>query len=203
MLLSSPEAYTFVTHWDRFTKTRRIKKIMQSAAKFKRIKLTATDVMKPMIALLFVNIIVLTVWTILDPLISETDITRSDIFHRTIESSSFCDSKDAWIYTLALWIISLVSLAFSFIQACQARKISTEYSESYYIFISTVSCVDAFHLGTSWNGLMHLFTRICRGLFSTDGYLPSQSRYLRPMTFKQFTGFVFVLILLHAIRFCY
>ncbi len=91
---------------------------MQSAAKFKCIKLTATDVMKPMIALLFVNIIVLTVWTILDPLISETDITRSDIFDRTVESSSFCDSKDARIYTLALWIISLVSLAFSFIQAC-------------------------------------------------------------------------------------
>ncbi len=123
----------------RFTKTWRIKKIVQSAAKFKRIKLTATDVMKPMIALLFANIIVLTVWTIIDPRQVETNVINFDQWDRTIETKSFCSSEHQTIFLSILIIINLGSLAFTLIQAFQARKISTEFNESNYIFVAMVS----------------------------------------------------------------
>jgi gamma-aminobutyric acid type B receptor len=132
------------TYWDRFTKIWRIKKIMQSAAKFKRIKLAATDVMKPMIALLFLNVIVLTVWTILDPLTDEPTNIRFDEFGRMIESDSFCGSDYHYIFTSILGIVNMGSLAFSVIQAYQARKISTEFNESKYIFVAMVSHADTF-----------------------------------------------------------
>ena len=139
-----------VTHWDRFTKTWRIKKIMQSAAKFKRIKLAATDVMKPMIALLFFNVIVLTVWTIIDPLTDEPTNIRLDEFGRMIESDSFCGSDHNIVFASILGVVNMGSLAFSVIQAYQARKISTEFNESNYI-------------------------RNCSGQFFTQPYLASQS----------------------------
>lgn len=41
---------------------------MKNAAKMKRIKITAVDVIKPMISLLLINILILTIWTVIDPL---------------------------------------------------------------------------------------------------------------------------------------
>jgi hypothetical protein len=117
---------------------------MQSAAKFKRIKLTAKDVMKPMIALLFVNIIVLVVWTVIDPLHVETTNIGFDEFDRTIESRSTCRSEHEKIFYSILGLVNMGSLAFSVIQAYQARKISTEFNESNYIFVAMVSHVHVF-----------------------------------------------------------
>lgn len=54
-----------------FTKTYRINQIMKNAAKFKRLTLTATDVMKPMLALLLVNVVILVAFTAVSPLQSK------------------------------------------------------------------------------------------------------------------------------------
>lgn len=117
-----------------FTKTYRINQIMRSAAKFKRIKLTPFDVMKPMIALLFLNIVVLTVWTAADPLQREVIVVSRDPFFRNLETYSVCSSDHSSIFVAMLGVINLGSLGFSVVQAYQARNISTELSESTYIF---------------------------------------------------------------------
>ena len=72
----------------RFTKTYRVNQIMKHAARFRRIKLTPTDVMKPMAVLLFLNVVVLTCWTILDPLHSEAVVISQDQFLRDLETYS-------------------------------------------------------------------------------------------------------------------
>lgn len=100
--------------------------------------------MKPMIALLFLNVIVLTVWTIFDPLTDEPTNIRFDEFGRVIESDSFCGSDHQIIFASILGVVNMGSLAFSVIQAYQARKISTEFNESNYIFVAMVSHADAF-----------------------------------------------------------
>ena len=149
---------------------------MQSAAKFKRIKLAATDVMKPMIALLFLNVIVLTVWTILDPLTDEPTNIRFDEFGRMIESDSFCGSDHYIIFASILGVVNMGSLAFSVIQAYQARKISTEFNESNYIFVAMVSHADAFWILAYSQRFIHIFSiRTCSGRFFTQPYLASQS----------------------------
>mmetsp|Transcript_18477 Transcript_18477/g.39971 ORF Transcript_18477/g.39971 Transcript_18477/m.39971 type:complete len:910 (+) Transcript_18477:305-3034(+) len=117
-----------------FTKTYRINQVMKSAAKFKRIKLTALDVMKPMTALLFLNIVVLTVWTVIDPLQREHIVVAQDAFLREIETYAVCSSDHAGIFLAILCVINLGSLVIAVIQAYQARNISTELSESAYIF---------------------------------------------------------------------
>jgi hypothetical protein len=70
----------------RFTKTYRVNQIMKHAARFRRVKITATDVMKPMVALLFVNIVILTVFTAVDPLHHETVVVIQDPFSRDLET---------------------------------------------------------------------------------------------------------------------
>jgi hypothetical protein len=92
-----------------------------------------------MIALLLANIIVLTVWTIVDPREVETEYVGYDEFDRPNETESFCQSEHQAVYLSILVVINLGSLAFSLIQAFQARKISTEFNESNYIFVAMVS----------------------------------------------------------------
>eukprot|EP00580_Thalassiosira_gravida_P006560 CAMPEP_0201634834 /NCGR_PEP_ID=MMETSP0493-20130528/7611_1 /ASSEMBLY_ACC=CAM_ASM_000838 /TAXON_ID=420259 /ORGANISM="Thalassiosira gravida, Strain GMp14c1" /LENGTH=262 /DNA_ID=CAMNT_0048106725 /DNA_START=294 /DNA_END=1083 /DNA_ORIENTATION=- len=104
------------------------------AAKFKRLKLTARDVMKPMITLLSLNIIVLTVWTVIDPLEPITVTESQDRFGRPIDIHEVCSSRHYPIFTAMLGAINLGSVFISLIQAYQARNISTELSESTYIF---------------------------------------------------------------------
>jgi hypothetical protein len=92
------------------------------------------DVIKPMIALLMLNIIILTVWTIKDPLRRETVVVRTDPFDRKTETYGTCSSDHAQIFLAFLFTINLGCLLFAVFQAFQARTISTELQESGYIF---------------------------------------------------------------------
>lgn len=117
-----------------FTKTYRINQIMKAAEHFRRLKLTARDVMVPMAVLLLLNVIILIVWTVIDPLRVDTFITLYDFFQRPRKAYCMCTSDHASIFVSALSIINLGSLAFSAFQAWQARNLSTDMAESSYIF---------------------------------------------------------------------
>lgn len=107
---------------------------MKSAQRFQRIKITAVDVIKPMVALLILNIIVLTVWTIIDPLRRKIVVVAEDPFDRNTETYGICSSDNGFIFLATLGTINLGCLLFAVFQAYQARSISTELQESGYIF---------------------------------------------------------------------
>lgn len=108
--------------------------MVQSAKRFQRLKITPLDVIKPMIALLMMNIIILTVWTVIDPLRRETVVVAHDQFDRNVETYGICTSDHALIFLATLGAINLGSLLHAVFQAYQARGISTELQESSYIF---------------------------------------------------------------------
>jgi len=116
-----------------FTKTHRILTIMRNAASFKRVKVTALDVAKPMIALLFTNVIILAIWTGIDPLRSETIILERNSFLQPTVTENVCYSDNRGIYLGVLGVINLGALLVAFIEAYLARNISVELSESAYI----------------------------------------------------------------------
>jgi len=116
-----------------FTKTHRINKLFNSPG-FKRLKVTAFDVAKPMIALVGINVLILSLWTALDPLKMEMNIIAEDPFSRPVETYSHCGSNQPLPYLLSLAIVNLGAVVISVYQAYNARKISTEFSESKYIF---------------------------------------------------------------------
>ena len=52
-----------------FSKTRRVNKVFRAAKSFTRIKVTVKDVIKPLIILLTTNIVILSIWNAVDPLV--------------------------------------------------------------------------------------------------------------------------------------
>ncbi|KAK1740311.1 GABA-B receptor-like protein [Skeletonema marinoi] len=116
-----------------FTKTHRILTIMRNAAAFKRVKVTALDVAKPMICLLLANIITLSVWTGIDPRSSKTIVLQTNRFGKATETESICYSEHQSIFLSVLGVINLGALLVAFVEAYLARNISVELSESAYI----------------------------------------------------------------------
>ncbi|CAB9524750.1 acid type B receptor subunit 2 [Seminavis robusta] len=114
-------------------KTHRVNRIMQNAG-FRRVIVSSWDVAKPMFVVLAANVLVLSLWTALSPLQCETEVLAMDPFGRPIETTGFCTSDDSLAYWITLGVINLGPLVFSCYEAYQARDISTEYSETDYIF---------------------------------------------------------------------
>jgi len=99
----------------------------------RRIKVTALDVMKPLIALLVVNVLVLSLWTGLDPLKWEREVTTVDVFGQTLETEGHCGSGSFGAFVTVIGVVNLGALAVAAYQAYCARDIALEFSESSYI----------------------------------------------------------------------
>jgi len=129
-----------------FTKTHRINEIFNNAAHFKRVVVTPLDVAKPMMAILGANVLVLSLWTGIDPFHSATMIQTEDAFGRPVETFDICKSNSI-AYAAVIAVINLCSLAFALYEAVAAKGISTEYSESDYIFRAMTLIILVFFIG--------------------------------------------------------
>ena len=128
-----------------YTKTHRINRIIQATEQFTRVTITPLDVAKPMIVMLASNILVLTLWTALDPLRYSTEVlVWDDAFDRPIETYSMCRNNNPLPYIIPLAIVNVGALSFAVFEASRTKGFTTEYDESAYIFKSMtgflVSC---------------------------------------------------------------
>ena len=135
-----------ITFASLFTKTHRVNQIFKNAASFKRVKISAWDVAKPMLVLIGANILVLSLWTALAPPHYDTITVTEDQFSRPTETFGFCVS-DSPVYLAILGAINAGVLIFSVYEAYTARSISTEFSESEYIFKILVLILLVFFIG--------------------------------------------------------
>ena len=136
-----------------FSKTWRINRLVHSAKRCTRIKLTAKDVIMPLIVLMAANVIVLLCWTVLAPLefVREND-SGTDLWNRIISSYGTCKttsgSKGNSIpYLVFIGLINIGALVIANIQAYIARDIQTEYSETKYIALVLASIAQAAIIG--------------------------------------------------------
>ena len=120
-----------------FTKTKRVNQIFLHNPNYRRIKVTVVDVMKPALFLMILTAIILTTWTILSPPKWTRDVSLIDQFGRIVETKGKCNfhSHDSIPYLVSLGIVLLGALAYSVYEAYMARHVSTEFSESEYIFL--------------------------------------------------------------------
>jgi len=135
-----------ITFASLFTKTHRINQIFKNAASFRRVKISAWDVAKPMLILIGANILVLALWSGLSPPHYDTITVTEDQFNRPTETYGFCVT-DSPAYVAVLGAINTGVLIFSVYEAYSARSISTEFSESEYIFRILVLILLVFFIG--------------------------------------------------------
>ena len=131
-----------------FSKTWRVTRLFFSESIHSRVRVTETDVLPPFVLLLTCNIIVLTCWTVLDPLTyirQEHDGT--DYWNRAISTFGSCRSDNALPYLTSLAIVNFSVVAIACWQAIQARNIKSEFSESKYIGLTVASLFQAFLTG--------------------------------------------------------
>jgi gamma-aminobutyric acid type B receptor len=129
-----------------FSKIWRVNKIMESAQRFRKVKITERDVMLPFMVLLSLNMIFLLVWTLVDPVVWKRE--------------SLCGSGDLSSYghctlgsgtSVAMFVCVVVlnacALLLANYQAYKARLVSTEYGESQYVAIIMMSILQIVIVG--------------------------------------------------------
>mmetsp|Transcript_12246 Transcript_12246/g.20084 ORF Transcript_12246/g.20084 Transcript_12246/m.20084 type:complete len:621 (-) Transcript_12246:121-1983(-) len=127
----------------------RLNRLMKAASGFKRITIKVKDVMVPFFTLLGINIVLLLVWTVVDPLRWVRTVTGRDS-DGSIESVGACVTNGSAVskaMSSLLFIVNLLALGLALIQAYKARGISIEYSESHYVAMSMGFILEAFLIG--------------------------------------------------------
>ena len=136
-----------------FSKTWRINRIFKSKDRFVKVKVTERDVMIPFIVLLFLNILVLSLWSALAPLhYVRLPNPGTDDWNRVISTYGACQSETdrkggSVPYLVILGAINLGVIIMANVQAYQARGIQSEFSESKYIALVMASFLQSICIG--------------------------------------------------------
>eukprot|EP00584_Thalassiosira_punctigera_P025958 CAMPEP_0172578104 /NCGR_PEP_ID=MMETSP1067-20121228/138569_1 /TAXON_ID=265564 ORGANISM="Thalassiosira punctigera, Strain Tpunct2005C2" /NCGR_SAMPLE_ID=MMETSP1067 /ASSEMBLY_ACC=CAM_ASM_000444 /LENGTH=972 /DNA_ID=CAMNT_0013370797 /DNA_START=307 /DNA_END=3225 /DNA_ORIENTATION=- len=132
-----------------FAKEWRINKIMNNPA-MRRVKVARRDVIVPFVLLLGMNVLVLSLWTGLSPLVwNRFVVGNTDKYDRYVESVGKCTGEQKhWApYVGILLFINMAMVGLASFQAYRARLISVEFSESKWIGIILVTILQAVAIG--------------------------------------------------------
>ncbi|KAL7566630.1 hypothetical protein ACA910_003465 [Epithemia clementina (nom. ined.)] len=113
-----------------FTKLWRVNKVLQ----FTRRQIKMQHVAWPMTLLFLAALVMLIIWTLLDPL----RWTRVEINEFTGESIGKCESNNSFAYFIPLVVIMLIPTVLTCIMAYKTKDVDDSYTESWWIFILVV-----------------------------------------------------------------
>jgi 7 transmembrane sweet-taste receptor of 3 GCPR/Receptor family ligand binding region len=130
-----------------FAKTWRIRRLYSSAKVFRRVTIRARDVVWPLLILLTINVIILTVWTVLDPLEWDKVIMATDSYGRVLDVRYSCyafASTDVSLVCLLLMVaVNIFSSVLLNVESYRARKLPSEFNETNYIAITNLVLLEA------------------------------------------------------------
>eukprot|EP00529_Nitzschia_sp_RCC80_P004246 CAMPEP_0113468774 /NCGR_PEP_ID=MMETSP0014_2-20120614/15537_1 /TAXON_ID=2857 /ORGANISM="Nitzschia sp." /LENGTH=918 /DNA_ID=CAMNT_0000361191 /DNA_START=255 /DNA_END=3008 /DNA_ORIENTATION=- /assembly_acc=CAM_ASM_000159 len=132
-----------------FSKTWRVNLLMRKSAQFKKtLNVKAKDVLGPFAVVLVMNLTILIVWTIVDPLTYRRQFSDgTDQWNRELESTGSCKCNNAAAFAVPLALINFIVVLIACWQAVSARHIKSEFSESKYIGLAVASMCQAFLTG--------------------------------------------------------
>lgn len=130
------------------SKTIRINRILEETRAFHRVTVSPIDVLAPFSILLTLNGIILTLWSVLDPLMYvRSDNKGLDGWGRVISTYGRCECDNAWRFVAPLCFINICTLILANWQAYRSRKIKSEFAESKYIAMCMLLLLEALLLG--------------------------------------------------------
>jgi len=128
-----------------FAKLRRINLVHKGARHFRRIKVSETDVLKPFFCLLSANLVLLIVWSLVDPL-QWTRVNKS----KTVSYGTCSADNDSTAWKVIVSLLAAangLTLILANVAAYRARRIATEYSESKFIGLAMASIMQVVLVG--------------------------------------------------------
>ena len=111
-------------------------RLVTGAAKFRRLQLAATDVIKPLVVLLSLNVLCLTVWTLVDPMYWDRQSRCGSLEFTSYGKCQLGTGPVSKAMGCCLLFINFCAVVMANYQAYKARNFSTEFSESKYIALA-------------------------------------------------------------------
>lgn len=133
-----------------FSKIWRVNQIVRNSEQCRRVEVKAKDVLGPFAIFMAANSIVLICWTAVSPLVYVRHYhPGTDDWNRILSTYGICQSTEgsATPYFVVLFLINFIGLVITNVQAYQARKITTDFSESKYIALALAFILQAITIG--------------------------------------------------------
>jgi len=122
-----------------FAKIVRIMLVLKAAENFVRKTVGAKDVAYIMVGVIAVQVVVLTCWQIIDPLLWQREVLSWDNNDYPTKSIGVCESEHALRYIIPLVVADAIMLLFALYLGFRTRNISTKYQEGTWITASVLS----------------------------------------------------------------
>jgi hypothetical protein len=131
-----------------FSKTWRINRLHRNSKKFRRVQIGARDVLWPFAILATLNVVVLTVWTVMSPLEYTRTAIDYDHYGRVSSSAGTCFSSDrGLIFVPILVAINACALILANVQSFLARGLPSQFNESRDIAITNFVLLEGLFFG--------------------------------------------------------
>jgi len=131
-----------------FSKIDRIKRLLKNSEKFRRVTITAWDVMQPFAILLTLTLIFLLVWSVVDPMFwVRKPVLGSTDGLSTFGACSIGQTNVAKAMLACLIVLDFVCVIMACLAAWYARTVSVEFSESKYISVIMIGMLQTFPIG--------------------------------------------------------
>ncbi|CAB9507844.1 Gamma-aminobutyric acid (GABA) B receptor [Seminavis robusta] len=134
-----------------FARTWRVRSLFSRASSFRRSTVFVRDVVWVPLVLIALNVVLLTLWTVLDPLRWQRIVVSRDYFERTVDSYGTCfhmqDQILARVFLLLVVAINVLVILVAAVQAYRARRLPSQYNERYHLAIASFLMLEVMLLG--------------------------------------------------------
>mmetsp|Transcript_6448 Transcript_6448/g.10693 ORF Transcript_6448/g.10693 Transcript_6448/m.10693 type:complete len:961 (-) Transcript_6448:502-3384(-) len=136
-----------------FVKIRRLNMVIGQSMLMHRADVKIRAVLGPFLTTILINVIFLTVWTVVNPLTwTRVEVKSYDLFGRNVETFGACRGQDPGRATSRVVLSCLVALNFVAVscvthQAYLTRDMPSQFKESFYLFLCLAILLEAFLLG--------------------------------------------------------
>ncbi|CAB9516314.1 acid type B receptor subunit 2 [Seminavis robusta] len=133
-----------ITFASLFSKIRRVYLLFRAAATMTRVSVTAKETFFIVGGVLLIDVTILTVWTILDPLEWHREALTVDQYGYTLSSQGFCASEYFAIFASVIAAFHFTLMGVACYLCYVSREIPTRFSESKYVSIAMISNLQIF-----------------------------------------------------------
>jgi hypothetical protein len=131
-----------------FSKIWRIDQLFRNARRFRRVQVRVRDVLWPFVALMSLNLIILTVWTVMFPLRWTAIPLHADPYGRitALQYTCFPQDETALGSTVCLFLlmgVTAAALALLNVESYRARNLPSEFNETSLIALTNLILLEA------------------------------------------------------------
>ena len=136
-----------ITFGTLFAKIYRVYKLFRAAVDMRRIRVSIQETVLIIGGVLLIDVTILTVWTIVDPLHWNRSILTADKFGDPLSSEGHCESEHWIVFAGLIAILHFSLMAVACYMCYVARDIPTKFSEGKYVAIAMLSNLQIFVVG--------------------------------------------------------